>query len=69
MMITQIRLTRALGAAVAMAAFAACSAKDLNISNPNNATVAGATADPTSFQLLATGLLVDQRKAVRRRIH
>ena len=39
----------------------ACKASDLNIANPNNATVEGASADPTSFQLLASGLLVDQR--------
>jgi hypothetical protein len=55
----RIRLT--LAAAAAIMTFAACDAKDLNIANPNNATVEGATADPTSFQLLATGLLVDQR--------
>src|SRR6185436_4561591 len=30
-------------------------------SNPNSPTVEGATADPTSLQLLATGLMVDQR--------
>jgi hypothetical protein len=42
-------------------AFAACDQSQLDIANPNNATVDGATADPTSFQLLATGLLVDQR--------
>lgn len=58
---TQTRIMRALGATVALVAFAACSAKDLDITNPNDATVAGATADPTSFQLLATGLLADQR--------
>ena len=40
---------------------AACSAKDLNISNPNVATVGGASADPTALQLLATGLQVDFR--------
>ena len=39
----------------------ACQAADLNIPNPNSATVEGASADPTSFQLLATGLLVDLR--------
>ena len=39
----------------------ACKASDLEFPNPNSATVTGASADPTSFQLLATGLLVDQR--------
>jgi hypothetical protein len=61
MMKTHKRFVQALGAAVALVSFAACSAKDLDISNPNSATVDGATADPTSFQLLATGLLTDQR--------
>jgi hypothetical protein len=60
---THARIGRALTAAFAMLSFAACSAKDLDISNPNNATVEGAVADPTSFQLLATGLLADQRGA------
>jgi starch-binding outer membrane protein, SusD/RagB family len=40
---------------------AGCSASDLNIPNPNAATVEGASADPTALQLLATGLLVGQR--------
>ncbi|MEO8337670.1 MAG: RagB/SusD family nutrient uptake outer membrane protein, partial [bacterium] len=61
MMHTHTRFMRTLGAAVAIVAVTACSAKDLDIANPNSATVEGATADPTSFQLLATGLLVDQR--------
>ncbi|MDB4917059.1 MAG: hypothetical protein JWM95_4703 [Gemmatimonadetes bacterium] len=39
----------------------ACNASDLNIPNPNVATIEGASADPTAFQLLATGLFVDQR--------
>src|SRR5690348_1252821 len=41
----------------------ACSSKDLNIQNPNSPSVDGATSDPTAIQLLATGLLVDQRDA------
>jgi hypothetical protein len=48
-------------AAALVVAFAACDKSQLDIANPNNATVNGAIADPTSFQLLATGLLVDQR--------
>src|SRR5258708_5087303 len=47
--------------AAALTAVSACKAADLNISNPNVATVDGASADPTAFQLLATGLMVDQR--------
>src|SRR5262245_34186583 len=55
-------LMRKLAGAAALATIVvACSAKDLNIANPNAATVAGATGDPTALQLLATGLLVDQR--------
>ncbi len=45
----------------ALLAVSACKASDLEIPNPNNATVAGAVADPTSFQLLASGLMLEQR--------
>lgn len=48
--------------AIALVTFiAGCKATDLNIVNPNSATVNGANADPTAMQLLATGLIVDQR--------
>ena len=40
---------------------AGCSNSDLNIKNPNSPTTEGAASDPTALQLLATGLLVDQR--------
>lgn len=50
-----------LGVAVLATIVAACSAKDLDINNPNSPTVEGANADPTSLQLLSTGLIVDQR--------
>lgn len=56
---TQMR--RLLGAAVLVAAMVSCKASELNIPNPNTATVLGASSDPTALQLLATGLLVDQR--------
>lgn len=52
---------RTILASVALVALAACSVDNLNVPNPNSATVDGATADPTSFQMLATGLLADQR--------
>ena len=53
---------RSVAAALAtVATFAACKASDLNIGNPNAATVAGASADPLAVQLLATGLLADMR--------
>ena len=57
----RVTLVRGLAVATALAALAACKQADLDITNPNNATVAGANADPTAFQLLATGLLVDVR--------
>jgi hypothetical protein len=38
-----------------------CKAGDLEVANPNSATVAGATADPTALQLLFTGLFADVR--------
>src|SRR3954470_9899222 len=49
-------------ASVALVAVAACSVDNLNVTNPNSATVDGAISDPTSFQMLATGLLADQRR-------
>lgn len=55
---------RTLTAGIAVAALIACDSSDLDIVNPNTATVEGASADPTAFQLLATGLQVrvrDQR--------
>jgi hypothetical protein len=52
---------RTLAIAAALAALGGCKASDLNVPNPNSPTVSGASADPTSFQLLATGLLADQR--------
>src|SRR5437763_5741826 len=53
---------RTLLGALALTVFgAACSNRDLSIKNPNSPTVDGALGDPTALQLLATGLLVDQR--------
>jgi hypothetical protein len=52
---------RTIGPVLAVAALAACQASELNITNPNQATVAGASADPSALQLLATGLLADYR--------
>jgi hypothetical protein len=40
---------------------AGCSADQLNVTNPNVATVEGASADPTALQLLATGLQAQTR--------
>ena len=47
--------------AASVVAIAACNADDLNVPNPNQASIASATADPTAFQLLATGLFTDER--------
>lgn len=41
----------------------ACSKDTLNITNPNTPTVAGASADPQALQLLATGLLRQNRNS------
>jgi hypothetical protein len=61
MTMTHTHMRTAVAAAVLGAAIVSCKASDLNIPNPNSATVSGASADPTALQLLATGLLVDQR--------
>jgi hypothetical protein len=52
------KMARTSGAVTLFAlSLAACSAETLNITNPNTPSVAGATADPQSLQLQATGLL------------
>lgn len=56
---TQMRTFIAAGACAA--ALAACSQSDLNITNPNSALASGVSSDPTALQLLATGLMTDQR--------
>jgi hypothetical protein len=50
-----------IGAAALAVVVASCSAEQLELTNPNSPTVDGATADPTALQLLANGLMVDQR--------
>lgn len=52
---------RTVGALLALAALGACKKSDLDITNPNAVTVAGAAADPLAVQLLATGLQSDFR--------
>jgi hypothetical protein len=55
---------RTLGAlSLASLSLAACSKDTLNITNPNTPTVAGASADPQALQLLATGLLRQNRNS------
>lgn len=48
-------------AGAAVIALTACDSSVLDVVNPNAATVEGASADPTAFTLLATGLQVGQR--------
>jgi hypothetical protein len=43
------------------AAVAGCSDKTLQLTNPNSATISGASADPAALQLSATGLLSGYR--------
>ncbi len=50
-----------IGAATLGALVIGCRASDLNVENPNVATVSGATGDPTALQLLFTGLFTDVR--------
>jgi hypothetical protein len=52
---------RIIGAALLVASLTACDKKSIDITNPNNPTVSGASADPAAVQLLATGLLADYR--------
>src|ERR1041384_8203161 len=47
---------RIVAAVFCAATLAGCKASDLNVENPNVATVTGATSDPTALQLLFTGL-------------
>ncbi len=58
--LTSVRSIAALGAALSLGA---CSADQLNITNPNTPTVAAAAADPQALQLQATGLLRQLRGA------
>src|SRR6185312_8528677 len=47
--------------AFSLVALVSCKQSDLNIVNPNSPSPTGAAADPTAFQLFATGLMGDQR--------
>jgi hypothetical protein len=52
---------RTMGAVLLAVTLGACSDKQLSITNPNSPTVAAAAGDPSSLQLLATGLLSNYR--------
>ncbi len=58
---THTQMRNIVVAAACAAALAACSEKDIDINNPNSAIASAAASDPTALQLLATGLLTDQR--------
>lgn len=58
---TLIHMRNLLGAAVLTVAAVSCRQSDIDITNPNSALAEGVASDPTALQLLATGLLVDQR--------
>ena len=58
---THTQMRNLIAAAACAAALAACSQSELNINNPNSAVAGQAASDPTALQLLATGLMVDQR--------
>jgi starch-binding outer membrane protein, SusD/RagB family len=61
---THTQMRKFLGtAAVVTSAVAAvaCQQSEIDITNPNVALAAGVASDPTALQLLATGLMVDQR--------
>jgi hypothetical protein len=50
-----------LGAAMLAVLATSCSEKEIDINNPNVALASAVATDPTALQLLATGLMVDQR--------
>src|ERR1044071_5475678 len=65
MTMTQLRSRNLVAlTAIALSAVTAVSCKqsDIDITNPNSALAGAVAADPTALQLLATGLLVDQRQ-------
>jgi hypothetical protein len=61
MTLTTLRVTAAVP--LAALALAACSPDTLQITNPNTPSVAGASGDPQALQLLATGLLRQNRNS------
>lgn len=62
MTLTHTPMRKFLGAAALAVVAASCRQSDIDITNPNSALAGAVAADPTALQLLATGLLVDQRQ-------
>jgi hypothetical protein len=58
---TQTQMRKLLGAAALALSAVSCKQSDIDITNPNVALAGAVASDPTALQLLATGLIVDQR--------
>src|SRR5438132_9983505 len=58
---THTQMQKLLVAAALALTAAACTKSEINIDNPNSALASAVASDPTALQLLATGLMVDQR--------
>ncbi len=58
---THTQMRNLIAVAACAAALTACAEKDIDINNPNSAIASAAASDPTALQLLATGLMTDQR--------
>ncbi len=58
---THTQMRKYLGAAALAVVAASCKQSDIDITNPNSALAGAVATDPTALQLLATGLLIDQR--------
>src|SRR6476660_8160903 len=61
MTMTHIHMRKFLSAAVLAASAMSCKQADIEITNPNVALAGAVATDPTALQLLATGLMIDQR--------
>src|SRR5215211_1705314 len=61
MTLTHTQMRKFLGAAALAVVAVSCKQSDIDITNPNSALASDVATDPTALQLLATGLLADQR--------
>jgi len=58
---THTQMRKLLGAAALAISAVSCRQSDIDITNPNVALTGAVASDPTALQLLATGLVTDQR--------
>src|SRR6266567_9400040 len=58
---THTQMRKLLGAAALAVSAISCRQSDIDITNPNVALAGAVASDPTALQLLATGLMTDQR--------